>query len=235
MATNTLIIKDGNGTLSALSANSASTGLIPEHTISGTVDITASVDNPVAVYVQNSLNVSASQENPVYVTGSVSTVANVNVNDGLKVELSGSNVKLLSGSSTNTYLQVHLAPVATGSAKNRVSWSDPSPGAGLYFDWDSAQSGSVLVASSSVDRKALIVFNPSAADIYVSLGQQGYPETNGFSLFSTASAPNFYSFILYASGTYFADPQNVGVAHALYAISSSEASSNRDIMITEIY
>ncbi len=47
MATNTLIIKDGNGTLSGLSTFSSSTGLIPEHAISGSVSVTASAANPV--------------------------------------------------------------------------------------------------------------------------------------------------------------------------------------------
>jgi hypothetical protein len=75
MATNSLIIKDGNGAFSKLSANSSSTGLIPEHSISGAVNITASAANPVyvtgAVQISQPVNVDIVVGDNVFVTSSL--------------------------------------------------------------------------------------------------------------------------------------------------------------------
>jgi hypothetical protein len=179
----------------------------------------------------------------LWVTGTVTTVGGGSVADGLKVELSGTNVKQLSGSSANTYLQTSIAPVATGSALKVFAppnWGGPVPsgdGNVILFDWDTPtqDSGTVIAASSSINRKSLTVFNNSPHDIYMLIGNPwGISNKNGFSLYSTGAAPNMYSFILYTSGTYFAEPHNVGMKHSMYLVSSSVDNQAR-IFVTETY
>lgn len=344
MATNTLIIKDGNGSQSALATLSSSYGLIPEHSITGAVNVTASSANPVYItgavniaqpvtvdvtvgdlinitssqgnpvavtgtinvnnipavqsvtgtvnvnnipavqtvtasllnpigaklsyaeyglsigtalvvkttgssdsdrtwvtgnlHIDNySLNVTSSNNSPILVTGSVTTNASVTVNDGLKVELSGANVRAISGSSTNTYLQVQLASVATSSIRRTYAPTNPQGGNcgfAAYFDWSTIQSGSVCLASSSNDRKSLTIFNPSGEDLFISIGNlNNYPITNGLCISNTSSVSADYSFILYPSGTYFAESYNVGMFHGGYMVSSSNG-RNR-IFVTETY
>jgi len=112
MATNSLVIKDGNGAASSLSAFSGSYGLIPEHAITGSVNVTASAANPVYVTgnvqisqpvsveidLSDNINVTASQSNPVYVTGAViSSVA-----DGLRVSSSVTYPLYVTGNVTVT-------------------------------------------------------------------------------------------------------------------------------------
>jgi hypothetical protein len=112
MATNSLIIKDGNGAISRLSANSSSTGLIPEHTISGSVTVTSSLSNPI------------------YVTGTVTVSQPVNVdlvlNDTLtaSVTLSAVNSGFTEGAGVGkTALLVYL----TGSSGNKINIDGVTP------------------------------------------------------------------------------------------------------------
>lgn len=71
MATQTLIIKNGLGAETGLAVNSSSFGLVPEHTLSGTINITSSLQAP--------LYVSSSHNSPVLVTGTVSVSNPVDV------------------------------------------------------------------------------------------------------------------------------------------------------------
>ena len=213
------------------------------------VYITGNVDLGVAKYgfsggaaLVTKITASATQDNPFWVTGTVSTIGGGgSVSDGLKVELSGSNVKTISGSLTNTYLQTSIAPVATGSALKTFAppnWGGPVPSGDpnvIIFDW-SAASGTVNAASSSINRKSLTFFNDSPHNVYIMMGEPigGYGQTNGFSIYQVSSKPNFYSFVLYPSGTYFAEPHNVGMKHGMFLVSSSVSSETR-VFITETY
>lgn len=265
--TGSLIIKDGNGTLINVSVYSGSNGFIPEHVISGAVSVTASSDFPVYVtgtvnantpatqsvaIVNNTIanplyssivgvstvSVSSSASSSVWVTGTVNT----NVSNGLKVELSGTNVKIISGSLTNTYLQVSIAAVATGSVRRAYACTG-STGfqTGLIlFDWGSPASGTVTLASSSIDRKSLTISNPSPQSLYVIIGIDNPLDpvsqiTNQFAIGNTSSIPSEYTFIIYPSGTYFADPHNSGLFHGGYMVSASNFDTNTRVFVTETY
>ena len=191
--------------------------------------------------IDNTVRVSSSSGERVWITGSVTSNASVTVSDGLKVELSGTNVKQISGSSANTYLQTSIAAVATESVLRIYvppNWGGefpPSDPKVIGFDWSSPASGSVNAASASVNRKSLTIFNDSPHSIYMMIGLPwGAADTNGFSLYSTGSKPNMSSFILYPSGTYFAEPHNVGMKHGMYLISSS-VNNETKIYVTETY
>ncbi len=191
--------------------------------------------------IDNTVRVSSSSGERVWVTGSVTSTTSVTVSDGLKVELSGTNVKQVSGSSANTYLQTSIAPVATGSALKTFAppnWGGSVPSGDpnvIIFDW-SVASGTVNAASSSINRKSLTFFNDSPHNVYIMMGEPigGNEQTNGFNIYQVSSKPNFYSFVLYPSGTYFAEPHNVGMKHGMFLVSSSVSSETR-IFITETY
>jgi len=284
-----LTILDGLGASKTLATGLSGSDLVPFHAISGSVNVigtalTASIAN-------SSLVVTASQANPVYVTGAASvTVLNYSlqvtsskgeplfvISDTEKpvvvantvntplfvtssatypfyvtssvpltvaisgaasaVELTGSSVKQMTGSSTNTYLQVSIAPVASGSARRRFApagYTGPQFGIDSTFDWSSAASGTVCLASASFYRKTLTIVNPTADSLFISIGADSWlTGTNGLAINSTASAATEYSFILYSSGTYFAEPHNVGMFHGGYMISGS--SSGNRIFVTETY
>jgi hypothetical protein len=228
-----------------------------------TASINSSIASPVYVTgaviaaVLDGLRVTSSITNPLQITGNVdigagkiayaggnaivvkvtssADIFNVQLVNNSTVELSGSSVKNLRGFTTDRYLQVHQAPAATGSVKKRVFLYplESVDEQNQYFNWLSSRSGSVLVASSSATRKGLSIFNPTSVNIYVSLGDTNYENTFGFNIFNTSSAPNFYSFILYPSGTYFSEPVNVGLLHGLYAISGNF--DYNPVIITETY
>jgi hypothetical protein len=218
------------------------------------VKVTASTDGPYGVTLDGissygysggaalvtKLTQSGMQNEPFWVTGTVNSNASVSVNDGLKVELSGTNVKQLSGSSSNTYLQTSIAPVATTSTlKSYVlpNWGGPVPTGDanvILFDWSTPDSGTVCAASSSVTRKSLTIFNDSQYNVYFMIGLPHAEQTNGFNLYSTTNRPNAYSFVLYPSGTYFAEPHNVGMRHSMYLVSGS-LSGETKISVTETY
>lgn len=98
------------------------------------------------------------------------------------------------------------------------------------FSWSTAASGTFQIAANNTARKGLTVFNPGPNNLYVALSSTG-GATNGFTLTNTASAPSYYSFIVYPSGTYQADTTNVGVNYGGYFISGSASAG---VFITSI-
>jgi hypothetical protein len=72
--------------------------------------------------------------------------------------------------------------------------------------------------------------NNTNKDLYVALGDTDFASTNGFLLTSTAVAPSYYSFIVYPSGTYFAEPTFVNLKHSGFFVSSS----NIDVQISSV-
>jgi hypothetical protein len=295
MATNSLIVKDGNGTLSSLSTFSGSYGLIPEHAITGTVNVTASAASPVYVtgtvqiaqpvsvdvVVGDLITVTSSQANPVYVSGNVS-VADTYTNSGItalyvKVTASstdpirissdvdkyaypgGTYGALITKITASDNAPVHVTssqftPVYVSSSEDRPVFITNSTGKRIYvtssaneplfvktppttvvgrqkfssgfqIDWASTASanvsGTFILADSASNRSGLIFANNTAYDLYVAIGGEGDGKVNGFLLSSTASAPVDYSFILYPSGTYSADPGFVNAKHTGFFVSSS--------------
>lgn len=200
--------------------------------------VISDTDKPVIVAntAATPLYVTSSATYPFYVTASAPLVVAVS-GAGSTTELTGTSVKQMTGSTTNTYLQVSIAPVASGSVRLRfapVNYTGPQNGIDATFDWSSAASGTVCLASASFLRKTLTITNPTADDLFVSVGSDAWlTGTNGLVVGSPSAGATEYSFILYSSGTYFAEPHNVGMFHGGYMISGSNT-GNR-IFVTETY
>lgn len=167
-----LIIKDGLGTIKSLTVESGSYGYIPVH------------------------YVTASTSNPLPVTGNISV--DVVVGDLITVT-----------SSVSSPVYSLLPPTTTAGISATTS-----------FSWSNAASGTFSLVSYSSTRRGLTVFNPGPYNLYIALSTTG-GTLNGFTLLNTASAPTVYSFIVYPSGTYTADPTTVNVHHGGYFISGS--------------
>ena len=156
-----LNIKDGNGSAATLKTSLDSGDHVPHHIIDGTLTVSSSLTNPVAI------------------TGTVYSVT---------------------------------APVTTVSKTSTIS-----------FIWSTVASGTFNIASESVSRKGITIFNPGPNNLYLALSTNG-GTTNGFTLTNTSSAPTSYTTIIYPSGTYIADSTTVGVYHGGYFISGSSSS-----------
>lgn len=201
-----LTIKDGLGVVKSLTVESSSFGLIPVHYITSSttapIYITASSTNPIPVtgnisvdvMVGDIINVTASLASPVGVTGTV------NVNN---------SVLTVTSSILSPVVALAYTPsVTTVAASSKTS-----------FNW-SVENGTFNIASGSLTRRGLTVFNPGPHNLYVALSTVA-GANNGFTIVNTASAPSQYSFIVYPSGTYTADSTTVGVYHGGYFISGS--------------
>lgn len=326
MATHSIIIKDGSSVTRHLSAFSASTGFIPEHAVSGTVQVTSSLVSPLYVTgtvtvsqpvnvdlvfgdtitasISNVINITSSQANPAYITGAVNIPNNLNVIvDADKYAYVGSSLGALVTKITASDLSpIHITssqtrPVyVTGGVlttdsevhnyQNTALWitnslSNPvyissSTGKELYvantqttalyttssqanpviiknaiatsiarntfstfgsIDWAGTQpsniSGTFILAQSSSVRKGLMFANNTDKNLYIALGDTDYPATNGFLLSTTSSAPDYYSFIVYPSGTYFAEQPFINIKHSGFFISSSNIQVSISSVTTE--
>jgi len=223
MATESLTIKDGTGSIKYLAVESSSYGFIPIHQISSSnsnpIFITASFVNPIPVtgninvdvVVGDLINITASASAPVYVTGVLT------VNTGSSTVNIGSVVTVTSSVTQPVY--VSQKPVTTVN-KNFVN----------TFDW-TIDNGAFAIADEDTNRKGLVLFNPGPYNLYVSLDTDGVVGDKGFIITDTGSSPDLFSFIVYASGTYFADDTTVGVYHAGYFISGSASDY---LMITKV-
>jgi len=169
MATHSLVIKDGNGSISRLSANSSSTGLIPEHAVSGTVTVSSSISNPV------------------YVTGSVTVNQPVNVdlvlNDTLtaSVTLSSVNSGFTEGAGVGkTALLVYL----TGSSGNNINIDGVTPIDGKLQITSSAASpiyttGLLNITNSSGNPVLAKISNQFIDDVLTAVSYSYAPESGG--------------------------------------------------------
>jgi hypothetical protein len=127
MATNTLIIKDGNGSLTGLSTFSGSKGLIPEHAITGAVNVSASAANPVYVTgnvsISQPVNVDIVVGDNVFVTSSIASPVYISASTSspLPISLYDINSGYTTGAGTGkSALLVYL----TGAAGNKVEIKD---------------------------------------------------------------------------------------------------------------
>jgi hypothetical protein len=131
------------------------------------------------------------------------------------------NLKALSvESGSEGFIPIHMQPPVS-TVTQIVSSS---------FDWSTQASGTFRIAHDEPNRRSLMVFNPGPHDLYICLSSNG-SITNGFTLVDTASAPSYFSFILYPSGTYTADVNTAALYHGGYFVSSSTPTS---FMITHI-
>ena len=137
--------------------------------------------------------VTSSNANPVAVTGSVAILGAATV----------------TSSNINPVVVKNVA--GTSAAKNSIS-------SFFGIDYTNITSGTFAIANADISRKGLIVTNPSVSDLYITIGSGAL---NGFSLTSTASVPTQYSFIIYSSGTYFAENNAVQMFHGGFFVSSS--------------
>lgn len=177
------------------------------------------VTGSVTVNTGSSSVVTSSAAAPVYVTGAVT------VNTGSLITATASLAAPVGVTGTvnvnNTVLTVTsslLAPVVAYAYSPPVTTVAAS--SVTSFTWATAASGTFALASNSITRRGLTVFNPGPYNLYIAFSTAG-GTTNGFTLINTSSAPTQYSFIVYPSGTYTADGTTVGVYHGGYFISGS--------------
>jgi hypothetical protein len=149
--------------------------------------------------------ITASSANPLPVTGTLAV--DVVIGDVINVTASATNPIYVTG-----VLSTIVTPVTTVNQSYVNS-----------FSWSTAASGTFAITGSATTRKGLSIFNPGPYNLYVALSTAGGTK-NGFILSSTSSAPTYYSFIIYPSGTYLADQTNVGVNYGGYFISGSSSS-----------
>ena len=186
------------------------------------VFITGTVTNNIALATSYSPSTYTSNILPIQIIGSSSNKASVDssgrlfVTGALTVNTASSTVtvgnsvlNVTSSLSSPVYAYAYSPPVTTVAASSVTS-----------FSWTTVASGTFNIASSSATRRGLTVFNPGPYNLYIALSTIG-GATHGFTLTNTASAPSQYSFIVYPSGTYTADPTTVGVYHGGYFVSSS--------------
>jgi hypothetical protein len=179
----------------------ASSPGVPVYVSSSTgnfVQVTASANSPVSV--------TSSYDKPVYVTNDSLKPVYVTSSESSPVI---TKQKISTSTSRNTF----------SSFANTINWA----GTG-----SSDISGTFILANTSSTRSGLMFSNNTNKDLYIALGDNDFASTNGFLLNSTSSAPLVYSFVLYPSGTYFAEPSFVNIKHSGFFISSS----NIDVAIT---
>lgn len=212
--TDSLIIKDGSGNIKSLTVESGSYGYIPVHTLSSSAG--------------SGSYVTASATYPVYVTGNVSISQPVNVD-----VVVGDNIAVTSSLAAPLYVSssANSPLLVTGTIINSVSpVTTVSQASVTSFDWSTSASGTFQLAANDTSRKGLTLFNPGPHNLFIALSSTGVT-LNGFTLVNTASAPSYFSLILYPSGTYVADSTNVGVHYGGYFISGSASSG---VYITRI-
>lgn len=292
-----LTIKDGAGATTALNTSLAGGEHTPYHAISGTVSITSSLTNPVAVtgtvtvgsitdpvvlsadvygypgftYGALITKVTASDTDPVHVTSSFLQPLFVSSSSGREVWVASSpgtpvyvsssegNVVFVSAS-TNSPVPVTSSgdkpvfvvndsakPIFVTSSdafpvvtKNTIATSTSRTGFSSYagtINWAGTGSadisGTFILAQSSSTRKGLMFANNTNKDLYIALGDNDFAATNGFLLSNTASSPVSYSFILYPSGTYFAETTFANIKHSGFFISSSNIDVTINVITTE--
>jgi len=156
--------------------------------------------------------ITSSYTNPVVVTASFS--------QPLAAKITSSN---------SEYVNVrHTVP--TGAIRNVFSTSDNT----INFD-DLTNFGAFAICSNNINRKGLTITNPTSQRLFIAIATQASSSgagRNGFDLTNNTSDPNSYSFVIYPSGSYFADSTNVTLFYGGYFVSSSNALK---AMVTETY
>jgi hypothetical protein len=197
--------------------------------ITGTVN----VDNYPAI-----TTVTASTTSPVPVTGTINAGGYYlnSINDSVAplsfAFTSSGGVNYIRATASNS------SPVTTVSKKSTITNATKTVHnqytiGDEYIDYTSSFSGTFIISSLDINRSTLILFNPSAYNLYISVGS-GSDGPNGFQMLNTSSAPLKYSFILYPSGTYIADDSTVSAFHSGFFISSSTPGFSPEAISTKV-
>jgi hypothetical protein len=176
------------------------------------VGIFGSTNNRVSVDSSGSLTVTSSYINPLVVTASF---------------LQPLATKT---SSSNSDFQYVRNVVPTGTIRNVFSTSNNT----INFN-DLTNFGAFQICSNNINRKGLTISNPTSQRLFIAIATQASSSDagrNGFDLNNNSSDPNSYSFIIYPSGSYFADSTNSTLFYGGYFVSSS---NSLRIMVTETY
>jgi hypothetical protein len=187
-------------------------------------------DKPVVVASSPGIPVyvTSSGGSPVFVSASDFSPVPITSSDYRPVFVTNNELKPVFVTSSNSY------PVVTKNAAvnstSRTSFTSYASTINWAGTGSSDISGTFILANSSSTRRGLMFANNTSKDLYIALGDNDLASTNGFLLTTTASAPAVYSFILYPSGTYFAEPSFVNVKHSGFFISSS----NIDVSVTVV-
>jgi len=132
-------------------------------------------------------------------------------------------------SGSNGYISNHTLVSTVTCSYIKTYYTDGPDG----WDWNSANSGSVDVASFNQTRKGLIINNnTSVGKCYVIMGTGSFG-----TLTSVTSAPPSYSFLLSPGGIYFADTSTCALQHLIYVPSSSNIPNEQSmsVTVTQIY
>lgn len=233
-----LTIKDGVGATTTLNTFLDGGEHTPYHAITGTVDVSGTVSIGVDKYAYPGgtfgaliTKITASDNDPVHVTSSFLNPIYVSSSIGRELYIANTANTPVYVTSSNAY------PIVTrNSVGSSIARTAFSSFAGT-IDWagtgSSDISGTFILASSSSTRRGLMFANGTDKNLYIALGDTDLGATNGFLLITTASAPALYSFILYPSGTYFADPEFVTFKHSGFFISSSNIDVSVNVISTE--
>ncbi len=197
--------------------------------ISGTPQITGTVG---VNNFPSSFSVTASAAQPIYTVGSVQissaslTVVTASTTNPVAAVLQDSSVTIAGTASVaiNSVVTVtssNLTPLIVTPQKSVADSTRDVHNIYGSINYENYSSGTFVIASSSYDRKGLVISNNSSNNLYVVIGSSS-DGPNGFQLSTTASAPLKFSFILYPSGTYFAESVFVSQFHAGFFPSSSD-------------
>lgn len=217
MAIQSLPIKDGTGSVQYIAVDSGSYGFIPIH------QVTSSTASP--------LYITASYANPIPVTGTINV--DVQVSDLITVTSSAANPILVTGTINVNTASTEITIVNTEAnaifirpmRSQNVTLTSP-----FNYDWSTSASGSFVLAAENQSRKSLMIFNPGPNDLYVAMSTSG-GATNGFVINDITQPPDFYSFILYPSGTFVGDNTNLNVHYGGFFISGSANSTRVTVIV----
>jgi hypothetical protein len=221
-----LTIKDGVGATTTLNTFLDGGEHTPYHAITGTVDVSGTVSigvdkyaYPGGTYGALITKITASNNDPVHITSSFINPIYVTSSIGRELYVASTVSTPVYVTSSNTYPLViknsvgsSIARTGFSSFAGTINWAGTS---------SSDISGTFILAPSSSTRRGLMFANNTDRNLYIALGDTDLAATNGFLLSTTASAPSSYSFILYPSGTYFAEPEFVTFKHSGFFVSSS--------------
>jgi len=207
------------------------------------VHVSASKSNPVFVVSDSDKPVYVYSEDgkPVFVTSSEGRVVFVSASANSPVSVTSSANKPIYVTN-DSYYPVYVTssesyPVTTKeklpSLIVRANFSTFAGTINWAATGSSNISGTFILADSSSTRRGLMFANNTNKDLYIALGNTDFASTNGFLLSNTASAPIAYSFVLYPSGTYFAEPSFAGIKHSGFFVSSSNIDVQVNVFKTE--
>jgi len=136
----------------------------------------------------------------------------------------------LSVTSSNANPIFTTPSLPTGTIRKVFSTSDST----IDFN-DITNLGSFQISANDTSRKGLLITNPTSNRLFISIATQASSSTegrNGFNLPNNNNDPVSYSFIIYPSGSYFADVTNVTQFYGGFFVSSS---NQLKVLVTETY